>query len=147
MTLLPFKDYYANLPDRIDTWEAADLKSFALYTNGNQKIGTIRDVLVDDTGHFRYLVVDAGSAGEDKAVLLPIGLAQFDYNQEQVFVNQLDRSHLQQLPPYHPDQPVDRPYEQRVRDVLLPIASHRMGRRFLQQPYTVNGHYQGTSSG
>ncbi len=147
MTLFPFRDFYTNQQGQMENWDAAKVTSFKLCTDDQQVVGLIRDILVDDKGHFRYLVVDIQINGADKMVLLPIGLAQLDYGKGEAVVNRLNPTLLKKLPSYQRAQDIDDRFEQRVRDVLLPIASCRMGRQFLQQPYTWNGHYGGVSSG
>ena len=147
MTLFPIREYYRDYEAQINTWKEVDLASYSVCTNGDQIIGEIRDVLVDSTGYFRYLIVEVDFWGQHKSILVPIGLAKFNYDQRQVFIENLNTAKLAELPSYQNDFEIDRNYEQRVRDVFLVTASQRAGRRFLQQPYTVNGHYRGAPSG
>jgi hypothetical protein len=147
MTLFPFRDFYTEQENEMESWEAAQIISFKLCISDRQTVGFIRDMLVDEKGHFRYLVVNVQVEEADKMVLLPIGLAQLDYGKGEAVVSRLKPALLKKLPDYYPEQEIDDRYEQRVRDVLLPIASCRMGRQFLQQPYTQNGQYRGVSSG
>ena len=144
MTLSSFRDFYTQQQSQVESWSAVKVASFKLCTDNQQAIGLIRDILVDEQGHFRYLVVDVQIDEADKMVLLPIGLAQMNYGRGEAVVSRLKPALLQKkLPGYQSEQEVDDHYEQRVRDVLLPIASCRMGRQFLQQPYTRNGQYRG----
>jgi hypothetical protein len=46
-----------------------DIKGLSMYA-GTEKIGSVNDVLVDDEGKFRYLVVDTGAWIMGKKVLL-----------------------------------------------------------------------------
>lgn len=147
MTLSSFRDFYTQQQSQVESWSAVKVASFKLCTDNQQAIGLIRDILVDEQGHFRYLVVDVQIDEADKMVLLPIGLAQMNYGRGEAVVSRLKPALLKKLPGYQSEQEVDDHYEQRVRDVLLPIASCRMGRQFLQQPYTRNGQYRGVSSG
>lgn len=39
----------------------------------DEEIGTVEDILVDESGYFRYLVVAAGSWLPERRFLLPIG--------------------------------------------------------------------------
>ena len=41
-----------------------------------EEIGTLNDVLVDETGRFRYLVVKAGSWLNERQFLLPAGICR-----------------------------------------------------------------------
>jgi hypothetical protein len=147
MTLFPFRDFFTQQNRQLENWDAAKVISFKLCTGYQQEVGSIRDLLVDEHGHFRYLVVDIKLEDIEKGILLPIGLAHLDYEKGEAIVHRLKPVLLKKLPSYQLGQTIDDRFEQRVRDVLLPIASCRMGRQFLQQPYTHNGQYQGVSSG
>jgi hypothetical protein len=147
MPLFPLKDFYQNYDDQVDTCQGADLVGYTVCTNGEQPIGSIRDVLVDNTGHFRYLVLHISFWGQYKTIIVPIGLTKFNYDQKQVLIEGLNPSKLEALPTYKTCSDVDRTYEQRVRDVFRVTASQRAGRTFLQQPYTVHGQYRGAPSG
>ncbi|GBF07288.1 hypothetical protein DAERI_130118 [Deinococcus aerius] len=51
----------------------------AAYISGGQRIGTVRDVLVDDDqGKIRYLLVDDDGGGLEGARIIPIGLARIE---------------------------------------------------------------------
>lgn len=147
MPLFTFGDFYAGFDAPQKALKKIYWPAYSLYGKANQRIGAITDVLVDESGHFRYLVVRISAWSIDKTGLLPIGLAQFDYDQKKVFVDNLHRSQLERLPAYEIGCAVDRSYEQRVQDAYLSLAARRANRRFLQQPYTLNGCYQGSPSG
>jgi uncharacterized protein YrrD len=48
-------------PNYRETIQGNDIKGLGVYTDvGHEKIGTVTDVLVDEQGRFRYLIVDLG---------------------------------------------------------------------------------------
>ncbi|MBF2062348.1 PRC-barrel domain-containing protein, partial [Fischerella thermalis] len=59
MALVKLEEFY---PDyREDGSDIDDIKSFDIYAQTNEKVGSIHDILVDEhTGKFRYFVVDTG---------------------------------------------------------------------------------------
>ncbi|MBD2456954.1 DUF2382 domain-containing protein [Nostoc sp. FACHB-87] len=104
-------------PDYRDTLEGNDIKGLGVYTEGNdEKIGTVNDVLVDDEGHFRYLVVDLGFWIFGKKVLLPVGRSRIDYGRDRVYAVGMTREQAEDLPEFDERQ-VDYDYEERVRGV------------------------------
>jgi stress response protein YsnF len=109
---------------------------YSVYTQGNDKVGSTKDLLVDDSGRFRYLVVDTGPWIFGKNVLLPIGLARFDYDDGRVYVDGLTKSQVEDMPEYNDDIVVDDRYEDRVRTIYQPIAQGRSNRQFLGNNYS-----------
>jgi DNA-binding MarR family transcriptional regulator len=120
VALLKLKDFD---PNYFETFGGNDLKRLDVYTKGkNDKIGTISDVLVDQDGHFRYLVVDIGFWILGKRVLLPIGHARHDHNARRVFVS-LTKEQARALPKYNENMAVDYNQEEQVRAVYRSTAS------------------------
>lgn len=93
--------------------------------------------MVDDSGRFRYIVADTGPWIFGKNVLLPIGLARFDYGKDRIYVNGLSKEQVENLPEYREDTRVDNNYENRVRQQYQPIAQGRSGRQFLGNRYNA----------
>ncbi|MEH1967605.1 DUF2382 domain-containing protein [Nostoc sp.] len=115
MVLYKLEDFE---PSYRDTFEGHDIKGLGVYTQGtDEKIGTVSDVLVDEEGHFRYLVVDLGFWIFGKKVLLPIGRARIDYNVDRVYTIGLTREQAEDLPEFNERQALDYDYEERVRGV------------------------------
>lgn len=105
-------------PDYSNTFEGKDIKGFGVYTEGtDEKIGNVNDVLVDDEGHFRYLVVDLGFWIFGKKVLLPIGRTRIEYNTDRVYAIALTREQAENLPEYNERLTTDYDYEEQVRGV------------------------------
>ncbi|MCC0176830.1 DUF2382 domain-containing protein [Waterburya agarophytonicola K14] len=115
MVLAKIADLY---PDyKQDVFGGEDIKSFSVYDYQNDKIGSVYDILVDETGRFRYLVIDTGFWIFGKKVLLPIGRASVDYSQERVYAKGLTKEEAENLPEYDDDMTVDYDYEERVRTI------------------------------
>lgn len=108
-------------PDYRSHFDQRDLLGYSLY-NGNDKIGSVDDLLVDEEGRFRYLVINTGAWIFGKKVLLPIGQARIDYNAERVFVDGLTREQVEALPEFTNESAVDYDYEERVRNSYRGIA-------------------------
>jgi uncharacterized protein (TIGR02271 family) len=98
-----------------------DVIGLDLYS-GNDKIGSIDDVLVDDEGQFRYLVINTGIWVFGKKVLLPIGSARIDYPNRRVYAKSLTQEQVENLPEYDENRMVDYGHEEQVRDVYRPAA-------------------------
>ncbi|WP_138497999.1 DUF2382 domain-containing protein [Nostoc sp. PA-18-2419] len=115
MVLYKLEDFE---PSYRDSFEGRDIKGLGVYTQGtDEKVGTVNDVLVDEEGHFRYLVVDLGFWIFGKKVLLPIGRANVDYNADRVYTIGLTREQAEDLPEFDERQALDYDYEERVRGI------------------------------
>ena len=81
-----------------------------------EEIGTVENILVDESGHFRYLVIDAASWLPDRRFLLPVGICRANREGNSIsIVNLGNRQNLEQLPPYENDSQIDYDYEESVR--------------------------------
>lgn len=105
-------------PNYRETFQDKDIKGLGVYTEGNdEKIGTVGEVLVDEEGHFRYLVIDLGFWIFGKKVLLPIGRSRIDYNADRVYAIGLTREQAESLPEFDEHLALDYDYEEKVRGV------------------------------
>lgn len=136
MPLHRLKDFYPNYRETLADGQMDKISRYSVYTQGEDKVGSTKDLLVDDSGRFRYLVVDTGPWIFGKNVLLPVGLARFDYDETRVYVDGLTKSQVENLPEYNDDMVVDEHYEERVRTVYQPIAQGRSNRQFMGNNYT-----------
>ncbi|MGJ5675485.1 MAG: DUF2382 domain-containing protein [Nostochopsis sp.] len=115
MALYKLTDFDPNYRNALD---GNDIKGMSVYAEGSdEKIGTVHDVLVDEEGRFRYLVVDMGFWIFGKKVLLPVGRSRVDHNSDRVYVIGMTREQADNLPEYDERQTVDYDYEERVRGV------------------------------
>ena len=115
MALVKIADLYPNYKDEI--FGGTDIKHFSVYDYTNDKIGSVEDIIVDETGRFRYLVIDTGFWIFGKKVLLPIGRAKVDYAQERIYAQGLTKEQAENLPEYHDDMTIDYDYEEQVRGI------------------------------
>jgi uncharacterized protein (TIGR02271 family) len=117
MTLYKIEDFYPNYRD--DLFDGDDIKGYDVYAaNNDEKIGHVDDALVDESGYFRYLVIDTGFWVFGKQVLIPIGRCRVDNENNRIYAMGLEtKEQAEQLPEYHEDTVVDRHYEQNVRSV------------------------------
>lgn len=119
MKLQKIKDFD---PDYRTHFEHKDLINYDLYA-GTEKVGSVDDLLVDDTGKIRYLVIQTGVWIRGKIVLLPIGRARVNYANRSVIVDGFTRKQVEDLPQYDANTPVDYDYEEQVRKVYRPVAN------------------------
>lgn len=137
MALVKFKDYYPNHRNDFDfDNDKIPFDSFDVYTESGDKVGTVKDALIDEqAGRFRYLVVDTGFWIFGKNVLLPVGLAHFNYDDKCVYVDGLTKEQVENMPEYQEGMAIDSAYEERVRTSYRPIAGRRRDMQFLGQEY------------
>jgi hypothetical protein len=85
--------------------------------SGDQRIGVVDDVLIDDRGHTRYL--DVALDDTDRHVLVPPGQMEADGTEEVIRVSGIRRDQLSGLPEYgHDPSSVDSDYERRIDTAL-----------------------------
>ena len=117
MLLYKIEDFNPNY--RQAAFDDDDIKGADVYAgNTDDKIGTIDTVLVDETGHFRYFVVETGSWIFGKKVLLPIALCRIDFKGRHVYATNLrSKDQVEKLPRYEDGMAVDYDYEEQVRGI------------------------------
>jgi PRC-barrel domain len=120
MALYKIKDFDPNYRDHDDE---NDIKGFDLYA-GSEKVGAIHDILVDEAGEVRYLVINTGLWIFGKKVLLPIGLARISYTTRRVYADSLTKAQVEALPEYTDDMTVDYAHEEQVRGVYRASSSN-----------------------
>jgi uncharacterized protein (TIGR02271 family) len=137
-------------PNYRQTFGGDDVKGLGLYTEGNVRIGSVDDALVDDNGRFRYLVINTSFDSVSKKILLPIGLARINYPEKTVYVDGLSQQQVEQLPEYTADIVVNEDFEERVRGVYRSPASNvrydRQTYSYQQEPalYQLDEQYHQT---
>jgi stress response protein YsnF len=119
MSLHRIKDFDSNDHEQSSN---GDVRGFDLYSK-DEKVGSVNDLLVDDDGHFRYLVINTGIWIVGKEVLLPIGRSQIDYNTRRVYAVNFTKAQAESLLEFTGNTTVDFDYEDRVRQVYCPSLS------------------------
>ena len=124
MALYKIEDFTADSnydSPELDDTEVEKIKHFDVYSDiDDDKVGTIKYILVDDSGRLRYLVVDTGFWFFGRQVLLPIGRSRIDYDKRRVYANKLTKQQVENLPDFKDLQEIDYDYEERVRGVYRP---------------------------
>ncbi len=106
-------------------FDDSDIKGLDFYS-GDEKVGSVEDILVDDNGQFRYLVVHTGIWILGKKILFPIGLARIDHSQKRVYADGLTKPQVESLPEFRNDMVVDYDHEEQLRSVYRPTAPRVM---------------------
>lgn len=124
MALVKFKDAYPDYRNNFDDSDAIPFDSFSVYSQNDEQIGSVKDALIDEQeGRFRYLIVDTGFWVFGKKVLLPIGVARFDYDAKRIYVDGLTKEQVENLPEFTDELQVDQDYEEQVRTAYRPMAA------------------------
>ncbi|NHC37379.1 PRC-barrel domain-containing protein [Scytonema millei] len=122
MALLKLKDLY---PQMINRMRDSAVIGFTVYANEDEKVGTVKDILVDeDTGKFRYLIVDLGFWIFGKEVLLPIEKARVSAVERRVDAEGLTKEQAENLPEFNDDLKLDRDREARVSNAYHPANNN-----------------------
>ena len=121
MALVKLADAYPNYKQEI--FGGDDIKGYEVYSATDEKVGGIYDALVDETGRFRYLVIDTGFWVFGKKVLVPIGRVRMDYDRRRVYITGLTKDQVERLPEYNDNMTVDYDYEERVRGIYRPTTT------------------------
>lgn len=135
MALLRLEDFE---PNYREAFGGGEIKGIDVYTeNTDDKIGTVNDVLVDQEGRLRYLVVDVGFWVFGKKVLLPMGRSRGDWSARRVYAS-LSKTQAEDLPEFHDSMVADYDYEERVRGVYrTPATKPSRGEVPLEAPVTL----------
>jgi len=137
-------------PNYRETFGGDDVKALDVYTEGEQRVGSVADALVDQDGRFRYLVIDTSLDYVSKKILLPIGLSRINYPQRRVYVDGLSKQQIEHLPEYNENAILDEDYEEKVRSVFRSsnsnVAYDRETYNYQQEPglYDLNEQYNQT---
>ncbi len=100
-----------------------DIAGYDVYADVNhEKIGKVHDILVDESGRLRYIVIDTGFWVFGKKVLLPIGCCRIDYAKHNLYALGLTKEQAEALPDYDDETLVDYEYEERVRGNYRPVS-------------------------
>ncbi|MEH1909296.1 MAG: PRC-barrel domain-containing protein [Nostoc sp.] len=90
----------------------------------NEKVGSADDLLVDDDGHIRYLVINTGIWIFSKKILLPIRCSQVDYDTHRVYAVNLTKAQVEALPEFTDGMTVDFDYEHPALLLTTAIPTH-----------------------
>ena len=92
--------------------------------NAGEEIGTVSDVLVEESGHFRYLVVQANDELSNRQFLVPVGICRsYDESQSIALVGVDQKQDLEQLPIYENSSEINYDYEENLRQVYRQLLT------------------------
>lgn len=120
MPLMKFKDFYPDYHNSSDNagFGMDDIKGYSVYAQGDDKVGSVHDILVDDVdGRFRYFIVDTGFWVFGKKVLVPVGMVSIEQSEKRLYVNGLTRQQVEDLPNFDDLEKLDFEHEEQVRGV------------------------------
>lgn len=116
MTLVKLKDLKSNY--RQEVFKGKDPNWFDVYTDiDNKNIGLFYEILVDESGRVRYLVIDAKWLISGKKILFPIERCRIDASTRTIYALGLTKEQVEALPDYNDSTNVDQNYEERVKAV------------------------------
>lgn len=115
MALYKIKDFDPDYKNHFDE----DIVGFDLYS-GDDKIGSVDNLLVDEQGRFRYFVISTGMWILGKKVLLPIGQARISFSDRRVYADGLSKEQVENLPAFKDLETIDYDHEENVRSVYRP---------------------------
>nr|WP_317110620.1 PRC-barrel domain-containing protein [Chroococcidiopsis sp. SAG 2025] len=85
-----------------------EIKGLDVYTDkDDEKVGTVKNILVDEAGRFRYLVIETGFWIFGKQVLLPLGRTRIFPNSKRVYALGFTKEQAQEIPEFNNDLKVD----------------------------------------
>ncbi|MGH8001354.1 MAG: PRC-barrel domain-containing protein [Brasilonema sp.] len=119
MTLFKIEDFEASSRR---SFKEHDLMHFEVYTDQEEKAGQVVDILVDEAGHFQYLVVELNDGMTGKQVLLPHDESGLDQTTRRVYINRLNKAQVAELMPYNSaDNKVACGFDEKVSSSSYPL--------------------------
>lgn len=117
MALFKVGDRYPNYREKF--FGGNDIKGTRVYSSGqgSREIGSVHDVLIDETDRICYLVINMGFWIFGKRVLLPIDRCIDHPEQDRIYATNLTEESVERLPEYRDDMVLDLEYEEQVRSV------------------------------
>ncbi len=140
MTLYKLSDFDSDY--RNSAFGGNEIKGLDVYAGTtDDKVGSVHDVLLDQTGRMRYLVVDTGFWIFGKKVLVPLGRCRFGQGMERVqAIGLTSKEQLETMPDYNDDMTVDYDYEEQVRKAYRPAGIAGPAKTYDRNSYQYNDH-------
>ncbi|MGG6265527.1 PRC-barrel domain-containing protein [Leptolyngbya sp. AN03gr2] len=115
-------EYY---PNYRTPFGSSTIKTVEVYAGNHEKVGSVKDILVDgETGRFRYLIVETGISYVGKQVVLPVDLAQLDYENQCIRVPHLSKQQIEDLPDFAGELGTNINYEERISQTYGSLTSN-----------------------
>ncbi len=136
MALVKLSDFNPNYKQ--DIFGGDDIKGYDVYAETDERLGGVYDVLLDQSGRFRYFVIETGFWIFGKKVLLPVGRARIDYASHRVYATGMTKEQAENLPEYNENLTVDYDYEEQVRNVYRPTTTAATTPTYNRDNYTYD---------
>lgn len=122
-----------------------DVRNWDVIGGDGTRIGKVDELIVDpDAMKVRYLNVDVSDnleiKGEDKQLLIPIGMAALDEDKNNVFVDALNRDMISTYPRYTGG-PINKKYEIEIQNKLHPGRTANKGSFYEHPSYDQSKFY------
>lgn len=124
-------------PDYKAAFNDKDILSFDVYGQDNDRVGSVKYMMVDEEARLRYFIVDTGFWVFGKNVLLPVGMTRIDFDDKRVYAPTLSKQQVKDLPEFTEDLRIDNDYEEQVRGIYRPYMTIPAA-GFLYSPLTYN---------
>lgn len=104
MPLMRLEQMDANYRDRFNGVDLKGMEIFSDLTAGmvtdktREKIGAISEILVNEAGQLQYLVVDLGTFGSGRQVLMPMERVYVSQEDNCVYASGFSKEQAEQLP-------------------------------------------------
>jgi uncharacterized protein (TIGR02271 family) len=140
MVLYKLEEFDTDYPE---AFGGDDIKNYDVYsTIDDDRIGSIKNIMVDESGRFRYFVVDTGFWIFGKQVLLPVGRSRIDTSDRRIYAVGLTKEQVKDLPEFNENLKLDRDYEERVAGIYgnYPTAgmATQLGTAAASMPYMTS---------
>ena len=112
----------------------------AAYGVGGERVGTVRELLAQDGGQIRYVVLDVGGWFSAKEVVVPVGLARME--EDGVYFDSLTKEQVKGMTEYTAG--MDYGDEAQVSDIRVLSGDTYQAPTGVAQP-TAADHYQDTA--
>jgi uncharacterized protein (TIGR02271 family) len=95
----------------------ADVRGFEVRTQpDDEKVGTVDSLICSPDGRIRYLDVDAGGLFTSHRIALPVGAAQVDREHDVIWIRDMTKDEIKNLPEYTGDtNTLTDEYERRIQ--------------------------------
>ena len=103
--------------------DSSMISSPVILTATNEEIGTVSDVLVEESGHLRYLIIQTNWLS-DRQLLAPVGVCRSAEDSQAIaLVGINNKQDLEQLPAYENDSQINYEYEEKIRQVYRQLVT------------------------
>ena len=89
-----------------------------------EEIGTVGDVLVEESGHLRYLIIQTTDWLANRLIVAPVGICRSTQDSSAIALWGINsKQDLEQLPAYETDSQINYEYEEKIRQVYRQLMA------------------------